>query len=173
MEQFKYNYGYARVNTTGQSLEVQEAELNNAGCNIIYKEKITGTTKERAQFIKLMEKIGEGDTLVLTKLDRFARPTKDAIALITDLYEKGVIDRSTAVGKLMFNVFAAFAEFEFNMIIERTQEGKAIAMQREGYKEGRPNKYNKERLDYAISLLEDHSYTQVLNMTGIGRATIQ
>lgn len=175
-------YGYARVSTTGQSLEAQEAELNNAGCDIIYKEKITGTTKERAQFIELMEKISEGDTLVITKLDRFARSTKDAIELVTDLYEKGVIvhvlnlgviDRSTAAGKLMFNVFAAFAEFERDMIVERTQEGKAIARQREGYKEGRPKKYNKERLDYAISLLEDHSYTQVSNMTGIGRATIQ
>ncbi|MCU5440512.1 recombinase family protein [Bacillus cereus] len=177
-------YGYARVSTLMQDLEAQEIALHNAGCDIIYKEKFTGTTKDRPQFIELMEKISEGDTLVITKLDRFARSTKDAIELVTDLYEKGVIvhvlnlgviDRSTAAGKLMFNVFAAFAEFERDMIVERTQEGKAIAKQRPDFKEGRPKKFNEQRLKEALELREKMSYSmkKTAEVTGISLSTLE
>ncbi|KMP39468.1 recombinase family protein [Bacillus toyonensis] len=174
-------YGYARVSTVGQKLEMQEEALHNAGCEVIYSEKFTGTTKERPQFIELMDKIGEGDTLVVTKLDRFARSTKDAIELVTELYERGVIvnvlnlgiiDRSTAAGKLMFNVFAAFAEFERDMIVERTQEGKAAARQKADFREGRPT-IAKAQIDTAMMLLKDNSIRKVAQMTGLSVSTIQ
>ncbi|MEK7014622.1 recombinase family protein [Bacillus sp. FSL R9-9410] len=177
-------YGYARVSTIGQDLETQEIALQKAGCEYIYSEKFTGTTKDRPQLNELMQQLNEGDTMVVTKLDRFARSTKDAIELVTDLYEKGVkvnvlniglIDRSTASGKLMFNVFAAFAEFERDMIVERTQEGKAIAKQRPDYKEGRPKQHGDSKLKEAMEMRDKMKWSmkKTAEMTGISLSTLE
>lgn len=173
-------YGYARVSTVNQDLQTQLQQLENEGCKVIYKEKFTGTTKERPEFDKLLEIINEGDTLVVTKLDRFARSTRDGIEVIQDLFKRGVkvhvlnmgLIEDTPTGRLILNIMLSFAEFERDMIIERTQEGKAIAKQRDDFREGRPRKYSKKQIDHALMLKETHSYKQVEDMTGISKSTL-
>jgi DNA invertase Pin-like site-specific DNA recombinase len=172
--------GYARVSSLGQDLEAQLQALHNEGCDKIYQEKFTGTKADRPQFQELLSVLNEGDTLVVTKLDRFARSTVDAIQTIKSLFDKGVkvhilnmgLVEDTPTGRLIFNIMSSFAEFERDMIVERTQEGKAIAKQREDFKEGRPNKYTKKQVEHALQLLETHSYKQVEAMTGISKSTL-
>lgn len=178
-------YGYARVSTKGQakdgnSLEAQEAELKEKGAEVIYKDSYTGTKADRPQFQALLEQITSGDTLVVCKIDRFARNTEDAIHIIKDLVSRditvhilnmGVADNSP-IGKLIITILSAIAEFERDIIVERTQEGKAIARQKEGYREGRPKKYSKDQIKHALELLENHSYKQVESMTGISKSTL-
>ncbi|WP_028401047.1 recombinase family protein [Ectobacillus panaciterrae] len=173
-------YGYARVSTVTQDLEAQLQALEKEACEKIYSEKFTGTKADRPQFKELLSLLKEGDTLVVTKLDRFARSTVDAIQTVKELFEKGVkvhilnmgLVEDTPTGRLVFNVMSAFAEFERDMIVERTQEGKAIAKQREDFREGRPNKFSKKQIAYALGLLETHSYKEVENMTGISKSTL-
>jgi DNA invertase Pin-like site-specific DNA recombinase len=172
--------GYARVSTLDQSLESQITVLKNEGCEKIYSEKFTGTKTDRPQFNELLSILEKGDTLVITKLDRFARSTGDAIQTIKELFNKGVrvhvlnmgIVEDTPTGRLIFNIMSSFAEFERDMIVERTQEGKAIAKQREDFREGRPNKFSKKQLDHALKLLETHSYKEVEETTGISKSTL-
>lgn len=146
-------YGYARVSTKGQakdgnSLEAQEKILLDNGAEKIFYESFTGTKKHRPELDKLMGIIQEGDTLIVSKLDRIARSTRDGLDIIEELIEKGVsmniinmgkFDNSPS-GKLMRTMFLAFAEFERDMIVHRTSEGKAIAKERDDFKEGRPKK---------------------------------
>ena len=144
-------YGYARVSTKGQakdgnSLEAQENVLRGNGAQIIYPESFTGTKKDRPKLNELMGVLKEGDTLVVTKLDRIARSTRDGLDIIDELIDKGVtinilnmgkFDNSPS-GKLMRTIFLAFAEFERDMIVERTSEGKAICREtRPDWREGR------------------------------------
>lgn len=173
-------YGYARVSTLSQDLEAQLQTLKKEGCERIYSEKFTGTKADRPQFTSLLECLESGDTLVVTKLDRFARSTSDAIGIVKKLFKKGVkvhvlnigLVEDTPTGNLIFTVMSAFAQFERDMIVERTQEGKAIAKQREDYREGRPKKYTKKQIDHALILLKTHSYKQVEEMTGISKSTL-
>ena len=173
-------YGYARVSTLSQDLEAQLQTLKKEGCEKIYSEKFTGTKADRPQFTTLLECLESGDTLVVTKLDRFARSTSDAIEIVKKLFKKGVkvhvlnigLVEDTPTGNLIFTVMSAFAQFERDMIVERTQEGKAIAKQREDYREGRPKKYTKKQIDHALILLKTHSYKQVEEMTGISKSTL-
>lgn len=173
-------YGYARVSTVHQELESQIQALNREGCEVIYKDKFTGTKKDRPEFNKLLDKLQTGDTLVVTKLDRFARSTRDGIETIQELFKRGVkvhvlnmgLVEDTPTGRLIFNVMSAFAEFERDMIVERTQEGKEIAKQRDDFREGRPNKYSKKQIDHALDLLHYHSYKQVEDKTGISKSTL-
>lgn len=173
-------YGYARVSTAGQDLEAQLQALKAEGCKVIYREKFTGTKTDRPEFQKLLAELKTGDTLVITKLDRFARSTKEAIEVIRDLFEKGVrvhilnmgIVENTPTGRLIFTIMSAFAEFERDMIVERTQEGKAIAKQHDDFKEGRPRKFGKQQIQHALELLDTHSYTEVERMTGISKSTL-
>lgn len=144
-------YGYARVSTKGQakdgnSLEAQEKQLRENGATTIFYESFTGTKKHRPELDKLMGVLQEGDTLVVTKLDRIARSTVHGITIIEDLLDKGVVihilnmgkfDNSPA-GKLIRTIFLAFAEFERDMIVERTGEGKAICRENDPeWREGR------------------------------------
>lgn len=144
-------YGYARVSTKGQvkngnSLQDQREKLVESGATKIFEDSCTGTKIERPEFDKLLSMIQPGDTLIVTKLDRFARTAPDAATLIRDLVNKGVkvnvlnmgIADNTPMGKLMITILLAFAEFERDMIVERTWEGKQIAREREGFTEGRP-----------------------------------
>lgn len=175
-------YGYARVSTWQQDLEAQIQALKKEGCDKIYKEKFTGTKKERPEFQKLLEILKPGDTLVVTKLDRFARSASDGMEIIKDLFERGVkvhvlnmgIVEDTPTGRLILNIMLAFAEFERDMIVERTQEGKAIAKKRPGFREGRPRKYSKKQIEHAIKLKDEegYSYKQVEEMTGISKSTL-
>lgn len=174
-------YGYARVSGTSQDLNAQIAELKTKGnAEIIYHEKVTGTRRDRPEFNRLLSELKAGDTLVVTKLDRFARSAEDAITIIKALVKRDVrvhilnmgIVEDTPTGRLMLTILAGFAEFERDMIVERLAEGKAIAKQRPGYREGRPRKYSREQINHAMKLLENHSYSQVEQMTGISKATL-
>ena len=172
--------GYARVSTTGQDLQSQINRLSEEGCKIIYSEKFTGTNTQRTEFQRLLGDLKDGDTLVVTKLDRFARSTRDALDTIENLFNRGVrthvlnmgIIENTPTGRLIFTIMSAFADFERDLIVERTQEGKAIARPKEGFKEGRPNKYSKSQMVHALKLLETHSYKQVVEKTGISKSTL-
>lgn len=183
-------YGYARVSTKGQakdgnSLEAQERALKEAGATVIFKEAFTGTKKERPQFNKLLTEVKQGDTIIVSKLDRIARSAAQGIELINELIDRGVtvhilnmgIMDNTPTGKLIRTIFLAFAEFERDMIVERTQEGKAVAKENaasrgEKFKEGRPEKYKKPQIENALHLLENHSYNEVVELTGISRSTL-
>ena len=129
----------------GNSLEVQSTALKNAGAEAIYSDAYTGTTIDRPEFDKLIEVVGSGDIVVVTKLDRVARSVKQGLEIINDLIERGVkinilnmgvIDNTSPQGKLMLTVMLAFAEFERDLIIERTAEGKAIKRSRGQKAEG-------------------------------------
>ena len=128
-------YGYARVSTTHQDLHSQLEQLEKEGCEQIFKDKFTGTKRDRPEFNKVMDILKKDDTLVVTKLDRFARSTLDGINTIKELFGRGIkvhvlnmgLVEDTPTGRLIFSVMLAFAEFERDMIVERTQEGKAIA----------------------------------------------
>lgn len=177
-------YGYARVSTKGQakdgnSLEAQEEALKAAGAQYVCKEAFTGSVTERPVLNKLLKELKGGDTLIVTKLDRIARSVAGGEEVISQLLKKhvkihilnmGIIDNSPS-GKLMYQMFLAFAEFERSMIVQRTQEGKAIARQKEGYREGRP-RTEQARLDHAMELLKDNSYNQVSKITGISVSTL-
>lgn len=182
-------YGYARVSTKGQehngnSLEQQEELLRQNGATKIYKDSFTGTKADRPEFTKLLLAIKEGDTLIVTKLDRFARSMTQGSELVNELINKGVkvnilnigIMDNTPSSKLIRNIFFSFAEFERDMIVERTQEGKAIAKTKEGFKEGRPKKYTQQQLDNALSMLVvnggQYSYKQVEQLLGISKSTL-
>lgn len=162
-------YGYARVSTLAQDLESQLQALSVEGATIIYQEKFTGTKVDRPEFNKLLEQICEGDKLIVTKLDRLARNTKEGIEIIESLFEKNVkvhvlnvgLLENTTMGRFFLQTLLAVAEMERNLIIERTQEGKAIAKQREGFREGRPKKYTQYQLDEAMKLLDTMSFSQV------------
>lgn len=178
-------YGYVRVSSKGQaegnSLEAQIKSVTDAGAEKVFQDIYTGTTISRPEFTKLLNEICGGDTLIVTKLDRIARTVREGVALIEDLVARGVIVHvlnmgapldNTPENKLRMQMMMAFAEFERNMILTRTSEGRAIARQRLGYKEGRPNKYTQQQLSHAMDLLLSNSYTQVSKMTGISKSTL-
>lgn len=162
-------YGYARVSTKGQDLEAQIQALHNENVEHIYKEKFTGTSTDRPKLQELLELLRTGDKLVVTKLDRLARNTKEGIELIELLFEKEVkvhvlnvgLLENTSMGRFFLTTLLAVAEMERNMIVERTQEGKAIAKQNPNFKEGRPKKYTQYQLDEAMKLLGTKSFAQV------------
>lgn len=179
-------FGYSRVSTKGQardgnSLEAQAAALKEAGCEYIYTDVFTGTRQDRPEFEKLRSKIRKGDTLIVTKLDRLGRSVSQASAVITEMLDEGItinvldlgILSSDSVNTLLRNVLLSFSQFERDMIVTRTQEGKAIAKATNpDFREGRPPKYDQDQLDHAMRLLEDYSYTQVVKLTGISRSTL-
>ena len=181
-------YGYIRVSTVkqaneGNSLEGQTKLLleNGVSKENIYQDAYTGTKADRPQFNKLLNELKEGDTLVVTKLDRFARSMIEGSKIVNDLIEKGVkvnvlnigLMDNTPASKLIRNIFFSFAEFERDMIVERTLEGKQIKMETDvDATLGRPKKFKKAQRDMALQLLEKHSYNEVANMTGISRRTL-
>lgn len=179
-------YGYARVSTYGQaqsgnSIESQIKTLKEAGAKTIFTDVASGKKSNRPKFQQLINTLESGDKLVVTKLDRFARSIIDGVTIIENLVNRGVTVEVIGIGtldnspqaKLIRNIMFSFAEFERELINERMQEGKAIAKQKPGYREGRPRKYDKERLNAAMELLKNHSYKKVEAMTGISVSTLQ
>lgn len=177
--------GYIRVSSKGQiennSFEQQEKEIKQRYNNAeIYKEQFTGTTTHRPVLKSILDKLVCGDTLVVTKLDRLARTTCEGIELVQELFNKGVsvhvlnvgLLEDTPMGHFFLTTLLAVAELERNQIVERTQNGKAIARKKDGFTEGRPKKYTKEQIDLALKLLEKNSYKQVEKMTGISKSTL-
>lgn len=182
-------YGYARVSTVGQNIDAQKEQLMAAEVDTIYFDHATGTTNNRPQLNELIEQLKSGDQVVITKLDRIARSTLNALSLIKQLEDKGVslvvlnmngdkLDTSTANGKLMVTMLSAIAEFEIAISKERQREGIELAKQRGAYK-GRPKKYtrNNKALQHAIELFnnrEENKMTvqDICSVTGISRTTL-
>lgn len=177
-------YGYARVSTKGQldgnSIEEQTNTIKGRYSDAeIIVESYSGA-KERPIFNELLDKLSNGDILVVTKLDRFCRTTKEGLEYIDKLMNKGVLIHimnmglieDTPMGRLIVTNLLAFAEFERAMIIERTQSGKAIAKQKPDFREGRPRTYGKKQIAHALDLLENNSYKQVEALTGISKSTL-
>lgn len=179
-------YGYARVSTAaqgrdGNSLEDQVAALEQYGCQTIIQEAFTGKTMDRPEFQKLLDSLREGDTLVVCKLDRFARTAIEGVQTVRELFERGIrvhilnmgLIENTLTGNLILTVMLAFAEYERGMIVERTQTGKAVARQDPNFKDGRPKKYTPQQLRLALNLLEQgNTYRQIKDMTGISKSTL-
>lgn len=179
-------YGYARVSTTkqaknGNSLTDQTKALIEAGAEKVISDDYTGTKMDRPEFTKLIDLLQAGDKLIVTKLDRFARTAIEGSQVVRELVGKGVtvhvlnmgIADNTPMGKLMVTMLLAFAEFERDMIVERTQGGKAIARANGKRVDGRPKKYSTAKMDHAVELLNSgNSYTQVEKMTGISKSTL-
>ena len=179
-------FGYARVSTKsqardGNSLEAQKEALLAAGAEKIYIDTFTGTKMDRPEFVRMKNQLRKGDTVIITKLDRLARSVSQASGLITEMIDDGVtinvinlgILSNDSVNTLMRNILLSFAQFERDMIVQRTQEGKALAkLNNPDFREGRPRKWDDEQLDNAMSLLKDHSYSQVTKYTGISKSTL-
>jgi DNA invertase Pin-like site-specific DNA recombinase len=154
--------------------------LESEGCNKIYSEKFTGTKADRPQFLELLSLLKKGDTLVVTKLDRFARSAENGVNLIKELLSKGIkvhilnmgLVEDTSMGRLILRMLTAIAEFDRDMIVERLAEEKAIARQNPDFREGRPKKFTKKKIAHALQLLEINSYTQVEEITGISKSTL-
>jgi len=133
-------YGYARVSTDGQSVAAREAQLRAEGCAKVYSEKVSGkATDGRTELAKLLKRLGEDDVLMVTRLDRLARSTRDLLNILHDLGQRGIgfkslkdpwCDTTTAHGRLMLTVLGGIAEFERELINARTNEGRARAKAR-------------------------------------------
>lgn len=158
-----YIFGYARVSTEAQNLDRQLDALKRYGVDYIYNEKMTGTKKDRPELIKMLDRITEGDTIVIESLSRLGRSTKDLIELV-ELFEKKKvhlvslkesIDTSTPTGKLLFTLMSALAQFERDVIAERTKEGLKSARAR-GRMGGRP-KMDEARVKQAVKLYNTDS----------------
>ena len=179
-------FGYIRVSTRkqardGNSLEAQREALTAAGAEKIYTDAFTGTKMERPEWDKLRAQLRRGDVLIVTRLDRLARSVSQASGLITDMIDEGItihvlnlgVLSNDSVNTLLRNVLLSFAQFERDMIVQRTQEGKAVARATDpDFREGRPPKFDAEQLDHAMELLENHSYAQVVKLTGISKSTL-
>lgn len=178
-------YGYARVSTRGQQrdgngLDAQREALKAAGCSKVVEEAYTGTTVDRPVLDSLLSTLVEGDTLVVSKLDRIARTTVDGCRLVRDLIDRGVAVRvlnmgtldNTPVGKMMVSVMFAMAEFERDMIVQRTREGREVARQRDGYREGRPRKevdLDLVRLHSGMVERREETVAEACEAVGVGR----
>lgn len=179
-------YGYARVSSKGQklygsSLEEQEEALRKNGAAVIFRDAFTGTKNRRPELDKLLAKLEPGDTLIVTKLDRIARSTRGGIELLDELTGRGVVVHilnmgrldDTPTGRLMRNILLAFAEFERDMIVERTSEGKDAARLNPGWREGRKEKpVDMEAFSRLSDLVDgkEISATEAAERLGISRA---
>lgn len=178
-------YGYARAGTSNQdggrnTIDAQRETLEAAGAEIVYEEAFTGIKKDRPKLNELLDRLQRRDVLIVTRLDRIAGSASQGEELIKRLLDRGVTVRildmgvldDTPTGQLIMTVISAFAEFERELIIERTQEGKDVARTDPNYREGRPRKYTAAQFQQAMSLLKEHSYKQVESMTGISVPTL-
>jgi len=175
--------GYARVSTYEQTLDMQLQELEKFGCEKIFQEKVSGTKSERIELNKCLNHLKQGDTLVVWRLDRLGRSLKDLVSLITMLNERkikfrsisdGAIDTTTANGSFIFNIFATLAQFEGDLIRERTLAGLSAARAR-GRKGGRPKMDPSDpKIITAKKLHSDKtiSIDNICNTLKISRATL-
>lgn len=154
-------YGYARVSTNSQSYEEQVKELKAAGCEKIFEDKASGKNTNRPGFQKLSESLLPGDTVVICKLDRIGRNIQDLIGIINAYNEQSIgfkvldnatLDTTTSQGKLMFTIFAAFAEYERELILERTAKGREAAKAK-GKTGGRKKSIADEKIESISTLI--------------------
>jgi DNA invertase Pin-like site-specific DNA recombinase len=175
------NIGYARVSTQDQNLDLQNDALKSEGCEKIYTDKMSGAKTDRPGLEKILGFIRKGDTLVVWKLDRLGRSLTHLIKVMSLLNERGVyfrsvqesLDTSTPGGKLIFHVFGALAEFERDIIRERTLAGLAAARSR-GRIGGRPRKLSKKQVEMAKNLMKDISIpiSEICITLGVSKATL-
>jgi len=173
--------GYARVSTEEQNLSLQLDALQQAGCGKIFQDKASGAKAQRPGLQEAQEYLREGDTLVVWRLDRLGRSLKDLIETVQRLEERGVgfqslqeaIDTTTSGGKLVFHIFGALAEFERNLIRERTYAGLQAARAR-GRKGGRPKALDKKKQALLYQLYDERKYSvqQMCEMLGISKSTL-
>lgn len=173
--------GYARVSTDDQNLDLQRDALLKSGCKLIYEEAISGKNADRPELQQCLKALRAGDTLVVWRLDRLGRSLPDLIRIVTELEQRNIafesltekIDTASATGKLVFHVFAALAEFERNLIRERTQAG-LVAARARGRNGGRPKKLNKQHEREILRLMDDPEIPvkQIADRYGVSRATI-
>lgn len=173
--------GYARVSTDDQNLNLQHDALKVAGCERIFNDQITGSKIQRPGLEAALEFAREGDVIVVWRLDRLSRSLKDLIEMVALLDSKKIglrsinesIDTSSSSGKLIFHIFGALAEFERNLIRERTHAGLAAARAR-GRKGGRPKKLSNDKEKLAIQLYKarSHSIKQICDLIGVSKPTL-
>lgn len=184
-------YGYARVSTIkqgneGNSLEAQQQTLKEAGAETIFSETYTGTQSNRPQLDKLFTVVEAGDIVIFTKVDRIARSIQagleivqrfqnlDVTVRVLQMGKEDVTFNASPTGRLMFNMFLAFAQFERDMIVERTQEGKRIAATDPNWRDGRPKKYTDELLEKAAEdiIHKRMTWTKCCKVYGMSRGTL-
>jgi len=154
-------FGYARVSTNGQDLSAQDAELRSAGCAKVFKEKVSGAKTDRPELAKAIRQLEEGDVLLVTRLDRLARSTRDLLNVLDEIAKRGAgfrslkdswADTTSAHGRLMLTILGGLAEFERELIRARTGEGRKRAKAR-GVRFGRPRKLTPHQRQEALQRL--------------------
>ncbi len=173
--------GYARVSTADQKLDLQLDALKNAGCDQVFKDVASGGNTNRKELERALKFLREGDTLVVWKLNRLGRSLRHLISVVTRLQKNNIyfktlqenIDTSSPGGKLIFHIFGALAEFEKDLIRERTLAGLAAARARGKYG-GRPRKLSKRKADHAKSLIANphHDITEICRMFKVSKSTL-
>ena len=165
-------FGYARVSTAEQNLDIQIEKLKEAGCDEIYQEKASGANDERKQLSLLISKLRKGDIVCVVRLDRLGRRMIKLVSLINEFHEKGVqfvslennLDTTTPMGMLLFNMCAAFSEMERELVKERVKE--------KGRKGGRPKSLSQDEIDKVKALRSsgEFSVKQICNMMNVSRS---
>ena len=173
--------GYARVSTDDQNLNLQRDAIKQLGCDQIFEDQLSGAKAERPGLREALKYARSGDTFVVWRLDRLSRSLKDLIEMVAKLDERNVglkslheaVDTSSTSGKLIFHIFGALAEFERNLIRERTQAG-LIAARARGRKGGRPKALNQDKRALAIKLYDEKNHTvkQICELMGISKPTL-
>ena len=173
--------GYARVSTDDQNLDLQRDALEKAGCEKIYTDQQSGASTERLGLNGILEMARPGDTLVVCRLDRLGRSLKHLIHLMEQLDHQGIglrslqenIDTTTSGGRLVFHLFGALAEFERNLIRERTRAGLSAARAR-GRQGGRPKRLGPKKRELALRLYQErqHSIAELCQLMGISKSTL-
>lgn len=180
-------FGYTRVSTSNQDYQTQIQKLENAGAEKIFSEKYTGTKKEgRNELINLQDTIEKGDQVLVTKIDRLARSIVDLNSIVSFFNDKGVTvtfldnsltfepDKKDSMQTLMMNMLGSFAQFERDLIVTRTQEGKQWhKANNKNYREGRPKRVLNDRYKHALELMKTHSMREVVKMTDISLSTLK
>lgn len=172
--------GYARISTADQSLNLQMDALNAEGCDRIYTEVASGAKDDRVELARALDNLRPGDVFIVYKLDRLARSTLKLISTLNEITAKGAefvslsdkIDTTTAAGKALFGMLAVFAEFERNVIVERTRAGLAASRAR-GRNGGRP-KTDGRKVAQAVKLYDTQAHTvaEITALTGVTKATL-
>ena len=173
--------GYARVSTWDQNLDLQTDALHEAGCVRVFTDKASGTRTDRPQLAAALDYVRPGDTLLVWRLDRLGRSLKHLVETVTGLHEREVgfrsltesIDTTTSTGRLMFHVFAALAEFERDLIVDRTKAGLAAARER-GSKPGRKPSLSADQIAVVRRMHAEgtHTVAAIAEVVGVSRATV-
>lgn len=173
--------GYARVSTVDQNLDRQMLALKEAGCEKIYKEKLSGMKLDRKELQRMLSELQTGDTIIVKELTRVSRSTVDLLQLVKQITDKGCfikslseswLDTTSASGKLMLTMMAGIAEFERSLMLQRCNEGRIMAVSK-GVKMGRP-KILDENMNYAIGLYMSKamSIRKICASTGVSKTTL-